>query len=106
MVPAPKKKWSWPTFEGLEAAGGSWGGQRPSGTTRDQCCGQKEPFEPKKIQPRPAFDGLEAAGGFWGGRTPSGIDTGFKRSHLSKKKFDLGPLEATLGRNLGSLSDF
>ena len=48
-------------------------GQSPSGTTRDQCCGQKEPFETKKkFPPRPAFDGLEAAGGFWGGRTPSG----------------------------------
>merc|ERR1712115_541258 len=46
--PCVKKNWSWPTFEGLEAAGGSWRGQRPSGTTRDQCCGQKEPFEPKK----------------------------------------------------------
>ena len=39
------------------------GGQTLSGTTRDQCWGQKEPFEPKKIWPRPAFDGLEAAGG-------------------------------------------
>ena len=57
MVPVSKKNWSWPTFEGLEAAGGSWRGQRPSGTTRDQCCGQKEPFEPKKF--------LASAGLWW-----------------------------------------
>ena len=67
MVPAPKKIWSWPTFEGLEAAGGSWGGQRPSGTTRDQCCGQKEPFEPKKNfglgRPLMASRPLEGPGG-------------------------------------------
>ena len=61
MVPAPKKIWSWPTFEGLEAAGGSFGGQTPSGTTSEQCCGQKEPFEPKKISASVGFDGLEAA---------------------------------------------
>ena len=38
-----------PAFNGLETAGGFWGGQRLKGTTRDQCCHQKEPFEPKKI---------------------------------------------------------
>ena len=102
MVPAPKKIWSWPTFEGLEAAGGSWGGQRPSGTTRDRRFGQKEPFEPKKISglDRP----LEAAGGSWGGRTPSGTirdrRLGQKEPFEPKKNSTfadlLRPLEAAL----------
>ena len=88
--PCVKKNWSWPTFEGLEAAGGSWRGQRPSGTTRDQYCSQKEPFEPKKkFWPRLAFDGLEATGGSWGARHcqgPPGINAVVKRNRLSQKK--------------------
>ena len=90
MVPAPKKIWSWPTFEGLEAAGGSWGGQRPSGTTRDQCCGQKEPFEPKKNfglgRPLMASRPLEGPGGARHRQGPPGINAVVKRNRLSQKK--------------------
>ena len=102
MVPAPKKIWSWPTFEGLEAAGGSWGGQRPSGTTRDQCCGQKEPFEPKKNfglgRPLMASRPLEGPGGAGHHQGPSGIDTGVKRNHLSQKKIRHRPAFDSLWR--------
>ena len=109
MIPTPPKKiGSWPTFEGLEAAGGSWGGQRPSGTTRDQCCGQKEPFEPKKNfglgRPLMASRPLEGSGGAGHHQGASGIDTGVKRNHLSQKKNSASaglqrPLEATRGHN-------
>ena len=104
----PKKIWSWPTFEGLEAAGGSWGSQRPSGTTRDQCCGQMEPFEPKKNfslgRPLMASRPLEGSGGAGHHQGPSGIDAGVKRNHLSQKKNSASaglrwPLEATRGRD-------
>ena len=85
-----KKNWSWPTFEGLEAAGGSWGGQRPSGTTRDQCCGQKEPFEPKKNfglgRPLMASRPLEGPGGARHRQGPPGINAVVKRNRLSQQK--------------------
>ena len=48
--PCTKKKFGFGRpLKALRLLEGPWGGQRPSGTTRDQCCGQKEPFEPKKI---------------------------------------------------------
>ena len=47
---------------GLCRLWGRWrvpgGGRTPSGTIRDQSCGQKEPNKPKKIRPQPAFVGL------------------------------------------------
>ena len=89
-------------FDGFEAAGGSWGGQTLSGTTRDQCCGQKEPLEPKKNfglgQPLMALRLLEGSGGAGHHQGPSGIDTGVKRNHLSQKKIRPRPAFDSLWR--------
>ena len=56
-----KKFWPWLAFDSLEADGGSWRGQTPSGTIGDRCSGQKEPFEPKK-----AISGFFRKSGFPG----------------------------------------
>ena len=78
-------------FTGLKAAGGSWGGQTPSGTIGDQRFGQNKLFEPEKTSglgwPSPASRLMEGPGGARHHQGPSGINALVKTNCLSRKKF-------------------